>query len=81
MSELRHLPLQCLLVLLGGNFVISWSECQLSLELIELLLGLLLYSCDLFLLAIPVDAIEVSEHFVHEVGTQLISMSLSEVVR
>ena len=43
-------------------------------------MGLLLNPSNLFLLSIPVDAIEVSEHLVYKFGTQLISMSLSEVM-
>ena len=78
--ESRNLSLKRLLVLFRANFVEMRTKAELSLQLIDFVLALLLDPTNLLALTLSVDFIKISKHIVNQGKRELVSMLLTELV-
>lgn len=67
--------------LLGSDLVEGGTVAQLSLQLVDLSLCLLLNSIDLFPFAFAPDAVQVPEELVDQLRSQVVAVLVSEGVR
>lgn len=75
-----NLSFESLLILFGRHFVKAGPEGQLPFQSVDLLVCLLLDSCDLLPLPFPVDLVQVSQKVVHQVEGKLIAVPRFEVM-